>query len=325
MKLIIQIPCLNEEKTLPESVADLPKQIDGIDKIEVLVIDDGSDDRTSAVAAELGVDHIIRNKNNKGLAKSFRIGLENCLKKGADIIVNTDGDNQYAGADIPKLIGPILRGEADIVIGDRQTDSIPHFSPTKKLLQRLGSSVVARLAETEVPDTVSGFRAFSRDAAINLNVVSPFSYTVETLIQAGKKHMAITSVPIATNPKTRESRLFKSITSFISNQLSTIVRMYTMYQPLRVFFYIGLLISIIGAIPIFRFLYFYAMGEGNGHVQSLVLGGTLVILGFLSFLMALLADVVSSNRQLIEMTLEKIKRIELQLLSQTDEKSEPNE
>ena len=321
MKLIIQIPCLNEEKTLPGSIADLPKKIDGIDEIEILIIDDGSSDRTSAVAAELGVDHIVRNKNNKGLAKSFRIGLENCLKNGADIIVNTDGDNQYAGADIPKLIEPILKGQADIVIGDRQTDSIPHFSGTKKLLQRFGSSIVARLAETEVPDTVSGFRAFNRDAAINLNVVSPFSYTVETLIQAGKKQMAITSVPIATNPKTRESRLFKSLSSFIGNQLSTIIRMYTMYQPLRVFFYIGVLISAIGTLPILRFLYFYAIGDGGGHVQSLILGGTMVILGFLCFLMALLADVVSSNRQLIEMSLEKIKRIELHLLSQDDDKT----
>jgi glycosyltransferase involved in cell wall biosynthesis len=311
VKLIVQIPCYNEERTLPATVADIPREIEGIDRVEILVIDDGSSDRTVAVAREIGVDHIVRNKRNLGLARSFRKGLDTCLKLGADIIVNTDGDNQYIGADIPKLVAPILAGAADIVIGDRETDKIPHFSRTKKLLQRLGSGVVRKLAGIWVPDAVSGFRAFDRDAAIRLNIVSAFSYTIETVIQAGKRHLAVTSVPIRTNPKTRESRLFKSIPHFIQSSLGTMVRMYAMYQPLRVFFYLGSFLTILGLLPVLRFVYFYAISEGGGHLQSLILGGVLLTMGFLAYLVGLVADLISFNRQLLEMTLERVRRMEL--------------
>lgn len=311
-KLIIQIPCFNEEHTLPETIADLPDKIEGIDTIETLIIDDGSTDRTIEVAKELGVNHIIQNTSNHGLARSFRKGLDACLGLGADIIVNTDGDNQYAGWDIPKLVQPIVEGKAEIVIGDRQTHKIEHFSVFKKFLQKLGSRVVRQLSGTDTPDVVSGFRAISRDAALKLNIISPYSYTIEMVIQAGKKNMAITHVPISINPKTRESRLFKSIPSFVGRQLSSMIRMYAMYEPLRVFFYIGLTISIIGALPIVRFLYFYFTGDGGGHLQSLVLGGVLLIIGFVTFMIGLVADLISFNRQLTEITLEKIRKIELQ-------------
>jgi glycosyltransferase involved in cell wall biosynthesis len=318
MKLIVQIPCFNEEATLPATFNDIPKQIDGVDVVEILIIDDGSTDKPSEVAKALGVHHLVINKNNRGLARTFRTGLNECLKLGADIIVNTDGDNQYAGWDIPKLIQPILDGKADVVVGDRNTAKVAHFSPFKKFLQRLGSFVVKTLSGVQVPDAVSGFRAYSRDAALQLNIVSPFSYTIEALIQAGKKHMAVTSVPVETNAKTRESRLFSSIPKFIERQLTTIVRMYAMYQPLKVFFFIGLTLSILGAIPILRFLYFYFTGDGEGHIQSLILGGVFTILGFISFLIALLADLMNFNRQLIEQTLEKVRRIELDFLKEKD-------
>lgn len=312
MKLIVQIPCYNEEQTLPETVADIPRQIEGIDEIELLIIDDGSTDRTVEIARELGVHHIVRNKINMGLARSFRRGLDAGLHAGADIIVNTDGDNQYAGADIAKLVKPVLEGYAEIVIGDRQTAKIAHFSRAKKIMQWFGSGVVRKLAGIWVPDTVSGFRAFSREAAIRTNIVSPFSYTIETVIQAGKKNIAVVSVPVATNSKTRESRLFKSIPSFIQRQLSTIVRMYAMYQPLQVFFYLGTALTLIGLIPILRFLYFYYSSGGAGHVQSLLLGGVLLLMGFIAYLAGLLADLISFNRQLLEMTLEKVRRMELE-------------
>jgi glycosyltransferase involved in cell wall biosynthesis len=312
VKLIIQIPCFNEEHTLPETIGDLPDRIDGIDVIETLIIDDGSTDRTIEVAKELGVNHIIQNTNNRGLARSFRKGLDACLGLGADIIVNTDGDNQYAGGDIPKLVQPILEGKAEIVIGDRETHKIKRFSALKKFLQKLGSMVVRQLSGTDIPDVVSGFRAISRDAALKLNIISPYSYTIEMVIQAGKKSMAITHVPISINDKTRESRLFKSIPSFVGRQLSSMIRMYAMYEPLRVFFYIGLILSITGALPIIRFLYFYFTGTGAGHLQSLVLGGVLLIIGFVTFMIGLVADLISFNRQLTEITLEKIRKIELQ-------------
>jgi glycosyltransferase involved in cell wall biosynthesis len=311
MKLIVQIPCYNEEHTLPETIADIPRQVDGIDQVELLIIDDGSTDRTVEVAKELGVDHIIVNKQNLGLARTFRKGLDECLKRGADIIVNTDGDNQYYGGDIPKLVVPILQDKADIVVGDRQTSTISHFSPFKKLLQKFGSATVRKLSGTDIPDTVSGFRAFSREAAIRINIVSSFSYTIETIIQAGKKHMAIASVPVRTNAKTRESRLFKSIPAFIERQLSSMIRMYLMYQPLRFFTYIGLTITVIGLIPIARFLIYYYLGNGSGHIQSLLLGSVILLMGFVTFVMAILADLINFNRQLLETTLEKVRRIEL--------------
>ncbi|MDD5578648.1 MAG: glycosyltransferase family 2 protein [Methylobacter sp.] len=312
MKLIVQIPCYNEEHTLPETIADIPRRIEGIDQVEFLIIDDGSTDRTVEVAKELGVDHIIINKKNLGLARSFRKGIEECLKLGADIIVNTDGDNQYYGGDIPKLVAPILQDKADIVVGDRQTSTISHFSPFKKLLQKFGSATVRKLSGTDVPDTVSGFRAFSREAAIRINIVSSFSYTIETIIQAGKKHMAIASVPVRTNAKTRESRLFKSIPAFIERQLSSMIRMYAMYQPLRFFMFISLILSIIGSVPVIRFLFFYFTADGQGHIQSLLLGSALLLMGFITFITALLADLINFNRQLLEMTLEQVRKMELE-------------
>lgn len=311
MKLIVQIPCFNEEHTLPQTVADIPRRIEGIDEIEILIVDDGSTDRTVEVARGLGVHHVIRHTRNRGLARAFRTGLESCLRLGADIIVNTDGDNQYAGRDIPALCGPILRGEADIVVGDRQTENIEHFSALKKGLQRTGGAVVRALSETDVADVVSGFRALSRDAAIHLNILSPFSYTVEMVIQAGKKHMAIVSVPVATNPSTRPSRLFRNIPGFIRDQAATIIRMYSMYQPLRVFFYIGSVLFLIGAAPVIRFLYFWLNGEGDGHVQSLIIGGILLMMGFFTFMIGLLADLIHFNRQLLEMALARLKALEL--------------
>lgn len=311
MKLIIQIPCYNEEKTLPQTYHDLPTSIEGIDEIEVLIIDDGSSDKTIEVAKSLGVNHIVVNKKNMGLARSFRRGIEECLKQGADIIVNTDGDNQYAGWDISKLTKPVLEGKADIVIGDRETHKIAHFSKAKKVMQWFGSAVVRKLAGIWVPDTVSGFRAISREAAIKLNVLSSYSYTIEMVIQAGKRDLCVLSVPVETNTKTRESRLFKSIPSFIFKQLTTIVRMYAMYQPLKVLFILGSFLSVIGTIPIFRFIYFYYTSGGDGHMQSLVLGGVLVMMGFISYLAGILADLISFNRQLLEMNLEKIKLHEL--------------
>jgi glycosyltransferase involved in cell wall biosynthesis len=313
MKLIVQIPCLNEEDTLLETVADIPRDIEGVDKVEVLIIDDGSTDRTVEVAREVGVDHVVRHRNTKGLAPAFRTGIDACLRRGADIIVNTDGDNQYCGADIPALIQPILRGEADIVVGDRQTHAVPHFSAFKKLLQKYGSAVVRRVSRTTVPDAVSGFRAISREAALQLNIVSPFSYTIEMLIQAGRKKMAVAHVPVRTNSKTRDSRLFKSIPQFLERSLTTMVRMYSMYRPLKFFVGIGALITFFGMLPVVRFLYLYLVGQGDGHIQSLVLGGALLVIGLMTFLIGLVADLIGFNRQLMEMTLEKVRRIELEM------------
>lgn len=312
MKLIVQIPCFNEEETLPQTVADIPREIDGFDSVEILIIDDGSTDNTVAVADKIGVDHIIRNKANIGLARTFRNGLDASLKLGADVIVNTDGDNQYAGKDIPKLVAPVAAGEADMVIGDRQTGDVEHFSPFKKMLQRMGSNVVRKLSGLEVADAVSGFRAISRDAAMRINIVSNFSYTTEMVIQAGKKHMAVISVPIDTNAKTRESRLIKNLPDFLVRQVTTILRMYAMYQPLRVFFLIGTILSLAGMVPIVRFLVLYFIDGGAGHVQSLILGGVLVLMGFLSYLVGLVADLINFNRQIMETTLEKVRRIELE-------------
>ena len=319
-KLIVQIPCYNEEKTLAQTVRDIPRQIDGIDEVKIVVIDDGSTDRTVEVAEKIGVDYIIKNTRNKGLARTFHEGLIASLRLGADIIVNTDGDNQYKGQDIPKLIAPILRGESEIVIGDREPDKIPHFSPLKKRMQKIGGFVVRMLSDTDVRDPVSGFRAFSREAAMMMNILSPFSYTIETVIQAGKKYIAINSVPIGTNPKTRESRLFRSLPKFIERSLSTMIRMYTMYQPLRVFFFIGCLCILVGLVPSIRFLIYYFMGQGAGHIQSLILAAVLFIVGFQVLMIALLADVISFNRRLIEETLLRVKHMEFDHLPKLDKK-----
>lgn len=311
IKLIIQIPCLNEEETLPATLADLPRQITGVDVIEVLVVDDGSEDNTVDTAAASGADHIVSHKTNQGLGRAFRTGLENALRLGADIIVNTDGDGQYVGDDIPDLIQPILSGDADIVIGDRQTAKSTEFSAAKKFLQWLGSHTVRSLSGTDVPDAVSGFRAVSRHAAIRLNILSKFSYTVEMIIQAANKDLAIASVPVRTNPKTRESRLFKNIPQFVSRQLVGMLRMYAMYRPMRFFFILGSVMSIIGIIPIFRFLYFYLFGDSSGHVQSLVLGGVFLMIGFNLFVTGLLSDLISQSRRIAESSLEKIQELTL--------------
>lgn len=310
MKLIVQIPCFNEENTLAITVSDIPREIEGINRVEILVIDDGSTDRTVDVAKAAGVDHIISNRGNKGLAFSFINGINACLKLGADIVVNTDGDNQYKGEFIPRLIAPIISGEADIVVGDRMTENIAHFSPLKKRLQKLGSLVVRLLSKTDVPDAVSGFRAFSRDAAMRTNIVSAYSYTVETIIQAGNKKLTVKSVPVETNPQTRPSRLMKSMPRFIMNQLNTMVRMYTMFKPMRVFFIIGFFCLFAAMIPLARFLVYYFMGMGEGHIQSLIFGAILFIIGFQVMVIALLGDVISFNRKLIEETLYRVKRME---------------
>lgn len=312
MKLIIQIPCFNEFETLPQTVRDLPTEIEGISSIEYLVIDDGSSDKTAELARELGVHHVLRNTSNLGLARSFARGLDYALGAGADIIVNTDGDNQYHGGDIAKLVEPIIRGEAEVVIGDRQTSNIEHFSRGKKLLQNFGSMVVRTFSGVQVPDAVSGFRAISRHAAMQLNIVSSFSYTIEMLIQAGKRGMAVASTPVRTNPKTRESRLFKSIFRFIERSGTTAVRMYAMYQPLRTFSLIGAIIAIIGMVPIVRFLYFYLFVDGEGKIQSLVIGSALLTVGSTTFVIGLLADLVGRNRQLMELTLERVRRLDLE-------------
>src|SRR5947208_6248122 len=272
MKLIIQIPCLNEEATLPATLADLPRHIDGFDSVEWLVIDDGSTDRTVEVARANGVDHIVRLTNNKGLAAGFQAGLDASLKLGADIIVNTDADNQYCADDIPKLIAPILAGEADMVVGDRQVESVPHFSRMKIGLQRLGSAVVRRASGTEVPDTTSGFRAYNREAALQVTVVSKFTYTLETIIQAGKFLVATDHVPIRTNPKTRESRLFPSMWSYVRRNGVSILRIYSQYEPLRVFMTAAVIVGLGAFVVWTRFAVAYIGGDGKGHVQSLILG-----------------------------------------------------
>jgi glycosyltransferase involved in cell wall biosynthesis len=312
LRVIIQIPCFNEEQTLPATLAAIPRRMPGVTSVEILVIDDGSSDRTIAVARELGVDHILVNNRNVGLAESFRRGLETSLRLGADIIVTTDGDNQYDGSNIPNLIAPIVAGDYDIMVGDRQTDKIAHFSPLKKRLQTLGSAAAGRFANTHVADAVSGFRAMSRDAALRLNIVSNFSYTVEMLVQAGQKQMKIGWVPITTNPKTRESRLFKSMRGFIARQGTTMLRMYAMYRPLRTFLMIGSVFMIIGLIPMVRFVILFAMGQGDGKIQSIIFGSTFLVIGTLTFLLGILADLLGHNRKLLETTLEKVRRLELE-------------
>ena len=309
-KLIIQIPCLNESESLADTIARIPKSIDGIETIELLVIDDGSSDDTSLVAKKCGVQHIVRHRRNRGLAQAFRSGVKAALDAGADIIVNTDADGQYEGADIAKLVGPILAGEADLVIGDRGVAKNEHFGPLKKQLQRLGSFVVRRLSRTDITDAVSGFRAFSRDAARQINITTEFSYTTDMLIQAGRKRLAITSVPVRTHATPRPSRLFSSIPRFIVNTGITIARAYTTHNPLRAFVSIGAVTTLIGMIPMLRFIWFYFAGESDGHIQSLVIGGALLIVGTVIAVLGILADLVSANRKLIEENLRGIRQLE---------------
>jgi len=312
-KLIIQIPCFNEADSLPGTLLALPRKIEGIDEIEVLIIDDGSRDGTADAARRWGVHHIVRHRRNRGLAAAFQSGIDAALRAGADIIVNTDADGQYVGEDIAQLVQPVLRGEADIVVGDRGVGDNAHFGPVKRLLQRLGSAVVQKLSRTEVTDAVSGFRAISREAARRLTITTEFSYTTDMLIQAGRKRLAITSVPIRTNRTERPSRLFKSIPQFISRQLVTMARAYTTYNPLRAFVGTGAVIALTGTLPIVRFLVFWAMGEGQGHVQSLVIGGALLVLGAITCLMGVLADLIGANRKLLEATLAHLRAIDERL------------
>jgi len=311
MKLIIQIPCYNEKDTLPFTLADLPRQVEGFDSIEWLVVDDGSTDGTPEVARSLGVDHIVSLPHNRGLARAFAAGLDASLRLGADVIVNTDGDNQYRGAGVADLVVPILRGEAEIVVGDRRTASIPHFSPMKKWLQRLGSRVVSWTAGIDVPDATSGFRAMSREAALRTNVFGTYTYTLETIIQAGKKGIPIVSVPVETNPMLRESRLIRSIPRYVSRSASMILRIFLMYEPLRSFFLLGSILLLLGSALVVRFLYFFALGEGQGHVQSLLLASILIVISFLVYLLGLLGDLVARNRHLSEEILYRLRRQEL--------------
>jgi len=311
MKLIIQIPCYNEETTLPQTVRDLPRALPGVDQIEYLVIDDGSTDRTAVVARELGVHHVVQLKQNCGLASAFTAGLEAALMAGADIIVNTDADNQYRGEDVARLIQPILEGRADIVVGDRGVAALEHFSPLKRLLQRVGSWVVEQAAGISIPDATSGFRAFTREAALRLTVLSEYTYTLETLIQAGARRMVVVYVPVRTNPQTRKSHLIRNMPSFLTLSAITILRFYTMYRPLRVFMTMGGVLITGGVVLGLRFLYFYMAGRGVGHVQSLILAAILTVVGFQVCLIGLIADLVSLNRKIMEETLYKIRRMEL--------------
>ncbi len=312
MKLIIQIPCYNEEATLPVTLAHLPREVPGIDVVEYLVVDDGSTDRTAEVARELGVHHIVRHRRNRGLARTFITGLEAALEAGADIIVNTDADNQYPGEEIPRLVQPILEGRADIVIGDRQVMRHPYFSPLKRRLQRLGSDMVARAAGFPIPDATSGFRALSRDAALRTIVVSSYSYTLETLIQAGSQRLAVVSVPIGVNEVTRPSRLMRSIGHFLLNSGATIIRAYTMYRPLRVFTVLSLWITALGVLLGLRYFYFFITAHGVGHVQSLIVMAVLLIIGLQTFLIGLVADLVSFNRKILEEVTYRLRRLEME-------------
>ena len=300
MKLIIQIPCYNEEYTLPQTLKDLPNFIEGIDEIEYLIIDDGSTDNTVRVAKELGIHHVVSFKQNKGLAAGFMAGIDACLRLGADIIVNTDADNQYSGNDIKNLIKPIIDGDYDIVIGSRPIDDTEHFSEKKKVFQHLGSWVVRKASNTDIPDAPSGFRAYSRRSAMKLNVINEYTYTLETIIQAGQNKIAITSVPVRTNPEIRKSRLFKSMNIYMKRSAVTIVRAYMMYKPLKFFCIIGAIVFIIGLIIAIRFLVFFLESSGRGHIQSILLSILLMLFGFQTFITGLQADLIAANRKLLE-------------------------
>jgi glycosyltransferase involved in cell wall biosynthesis len=313
MKLIIQIPCYNEAETLPETLRHLPKHINGIDVIETLVIDDGSTDGTSEVARTNGVNHIIRLTKRKGLANVFHAGLDGCLKRGADVIVNTDADGQYKGEDIPKLVAPIVEGKADIVIGNRDIEHVKQFSFIKKRLQRLGSWVVRQLAGSSIADATTGFRAYNKEAALRLNIISEYTYTLESIIQAEHKNLAIANITINTNRVDRPSRLFKSIPEYIKRSIVTIIRVYAMFNPFRMFLTIGTFFLTLGIIIACRFLFHYFMGNGGGKIQSLIFGAVFLIIGFQMLIIGLVSDLISANRRLIEETLLRVKKIELKI------------
>ncbi|HET7293171.1 MAG TPA: glycosyltransferase family 2 protein [Vicinamibacteria bacterium] len=310
MKLIVQIPCLNEEATLPETLRAIPREIPGLERVEVLVIDDGSSDRTFAVARESGADHVLRFPRRKGLAYGFMAGLDACLRLGADVIVNTDADNQYPGAAIPRLIAPILSGEADMVVGDRQVGGVAHFSWTKRRLQELGSWVVRKVSGTSVPDTTSGFRALNREAALRINIISEFTYTLESIIQAGKKRLAVAHLPIEAQ-ETRPSRLFASTWDYVKRSAATILRIYAMYEPFKVFILLGSALVFGGAALGLRYAYFWWLGEVRGHIQSAILSVLLLILGFQTLQWGIMADLIASNRKLLEDLLYRVRKLEL--------------
>ncbi len=310
MKLIIQIPCYNEEKTLPITLGDLPRSLKGIDKVEWLIINDGSIDSTVEVAKQHGVDHVVNFKKNRGLADVFMAGLDACLSLGADVIVNTDADNQYCADDIPALVQPILEGKADIVIGARPISQIQHFSFIKKLLQKFGSYIVREVSKTDIADAPSGFRAISRDAALKLNVFNSYTYTLETIIQAGRKNMAIVSVPIRVNEDLRPSRLMKSISGYVRRSIITIIRIFMVYEPFKFFVRIGMFLFLVGTAIGIRFLWLLLTGDGNGHVQSLILASILMVMGFQSMLAALIVDLLAVNRKLMEDIQYRVRKME---------------
>ena len=316
MKLIIQIPCYNEEATLPQTVADLPLEVEGINTVEYLIINDGSKDNTVKTAQSCGVHHVVSFTNNKGLSRGFMAGIDASLRLGADIIVNTDADNQYNGSDIEKLVRPILNGQADMVIGERPITDTEHFSWKKKKFQRFGSWVVRIASGTSVPDAPSGFRAYSRDAAMRINVVNPYTYTLETIVQAGVNRTAIKSVPIRTNPETRESRLFKSMFGYVRRSTSIIIRSYIMYRPLKFLGTIGSVFFSLGLIIGLRFLVLLIMGDVGQHIQSLILSSLLMMLGVIVIVCGILADTVSVNRKLLEDVQYRVKRMEIQAKSE---------
>ena len=321
MKLIIQIPCFNEAETLEVTLNDLPKHIDGIDEIEYLIIDDGSHDKTAEVAKKWGVHYVVRFRRNKGLAKGFMAGLDACLKNGADIIVNTDADNQYCGADIETLVRPILDKKAHIVIGERPIDDTEHFTPLKKKLQHFGSWVVRKASKTTIPDAPSGFRAYSREAAMRINVINDYTYTLETIVQSGREKMAVMSVPIRTNPELRESRLFHSMWGYIKKSMLTIVRTYLMYRPLYFFFMLGSILALVGVGFFVRYFVFFCSGEGGGHLQSLILASTLLIVGFQTIVVGLLGDVISANRKILQDVQYHVRKMDYSRQECEDEKS----
>lgn len=325
MKLIIQIPCYNEAETLEIALNDLPRKIDGIDEIEYLIINDGSKDKTVEVARRWGINYVVNFKCNRGLAKGFMAGLDACLRNGADIIVNTDADNQYCGDDIEKLVRPILEGKADIVIGARPIDETEHFSPLKKKLQHLGSWTVRKASKTDIPDAPSGFRAYSREAAMRMNVVNEYTYTLETIVQAGREKMAITSIPIRTNPELRKSRLFNSMFGYVKKSLLTIVRAFMMYKPLRFFSIIGGIVFAAGLALGIRFLVYLGMGQSAGHIQSLILASTLMVLGFQTIISGLQADLIGANRKIMEDMQERIRRLDYELSSRQDKEKDNDE
>ncbi len=311
MKLIIQIPCLNEEESLPKTLQDLPKQIPGINSIEILIIDDGSTDRTVAVAKQYGAHHIVHFTKQRGLARAFGAGLDAALHAGADIIVNTDADNQYKGEDIARLVHPILQGQADMVIGNRDIENVEQFSWLKKRLQRIGTQVVRHLSGTNIADATTGFRAYNREAAMKLNIISEYTYTLESIIQAEHKNLAIANITISTNRVDRKSRLFRSIPEYIKRSIVTIIRIYSMFNPFRLFLTIGSFVIMIGTLIGCRFLFYYLIGQGGGKIQSLILAAALFIIGFQILIIGLVADLISANRRLIEDALLRIKKIEL--------------